>query len=154
MTAEEALAPTESKEERTAKDDAVDFLKDLLSDGPMKEREVHKEAQQVGISRKTLRMALLELGIKPKKIGFNPSYWIWGFSYEDALKSEDSSSNIEGIFNKFGNLRDSNKDGNKNVLDNFVKELNEIDGEKTEEVKTELKNETEKLPIQNEISFS
>ncbi len=95
ITVDEALALPESNEERTATDEAVDFLIDLLSSGPIKAEDAKKEARQAGINEKPLRSAREKLGIKPKKLNFQGG-WEWSLP-EDALNSEDDQSKRDGI---------------------------------------------------------
>lgn len=102
ITADEALALPEPDEERTATDEAVDLLRGLLSNGPVKVSEVQKEARGAGISDKALRRARERLGIKPKKTAFS-SGWEWGFD-EDANMNEGAPSEGEGILGDGGHL--------------------------------------------------
>lgn len=99
ITVDEALTLPESKEKRTATDEAVDFLRDLLADGSIKANEVIEQGKQVGINERVLRQACKKLNIKPKKIGFKPAYWVWGFS-EDTQDAEDTYPQKDGIFSK------------------------------------------------------
>ena len=102
ITADEALALPESNEERTATDEAVDFLTDFLSSGSVKVSDVQKEARSAGISEKSLRVAREKLGIKPKKSNFKGG-WEWSL-FEDALNNEDAQSKREGILGVGGHL--------------------------------------------------
>lgn len=69
--------------EKTATDEAVDFLRDILKLGPMRTKEIMKEAAGAGISEKTLRRARERLGIKPAKRGFSAGWW-WELPAEAA----------------------------------------------------------------------
>ena len=66
----------------SAKDEAVEFLRDLLCDGPMPSEEVKKRASAAGIKEKTLYRAKGGLMIKPYKKGFASSTWTWGLPAE------------------------------------------------------------------------
>jgi hypothetical protein len=71
ITANQALAAeTAGTEGRTAKDEAIDFLKNILAPGPMPARRVKAEAAEAGISAKSLRSAREKLKITPEKTGF------------------------------------------------------------------------------------
>ena len=62
-------------DERTALDEAIDFLRDALSDGPMTVNAVKKDAKGADISEATLRRAKSRLGVKSDKHG--GEFWSW-----------------------------------------------------------------------------
>lgn len=106
MTADEALSPSDSNEEKTDTDWAVEILEIALANGPVSAVEVNKEARQAGISQKSLRRAKERLGIKPKKSGFDTG-WVWSLpQHEDALKAEDAHTTDEGALEVKGHLGD------------------------------------------------
>jgi putative DNA primase/helicase len=82
-SARDLLAKAEQNdgEEKTATDEAREWLADLLEHGPMKASDVKKEARQAGISDKALRRAREKLGIKPQKRAFTGG-WEWGLSQD------------------------------------------------------------------------
>jgi len=102
ITADEALTPVEPNEEHTATDEAVYFLRDILSKGAMKASDVQKEARQAGISDKSLRCGREKLGIKPRKSAFTGG-WEWGLT-EDAQTSQDAHPKTEGTLDEVGHL--------------------------------------------------
>lgn len=78
-TAAELLALPVEDDERTARDDTKDFLRDVLADGPLPVKDVERAAKEAGISRDSLRRARERMGIKPKRTGFGPEgVWTWG----------------------------------------------------------------------------
>jgi AAA domain-containing protein len=107
MTANEVLAAGDSSD-RSATDEALDFLRTLLARGPMKAGDVQKEARQAGISEKALRRARERLGIKPEKREFNGGWW-WGLpATEDAQGAQDAQDAYiqkQGILGGGGHLR-------------------------------------------------
>ncbi len=106
MTADEALSPADSNEEKTNTDWAVEVLEVVLKDGPVPAAIIQKEAKQAGISPKALNRAKEKLGIKPKKADFKGG-WVWSLpGYEDAPKDEDTLSGNEGTLDTEGHLRD------------------------------------------------
>lgn len=108
MTADEALAV--ESDDRSATDEAMDFLRELLADGPMKASEAQKEARLAGISEKPLRRAREKLGIKPRKDTFSGP-WVWALSvHEDAQNSEDAQPKKEGILEGGGHLRSTKEE--------------------------------------------
>ena len=69
-TAREILGQAEAvedPEERSAWQEARDWLEDTLADGPMKASDVMKAARSDGITDKCLRVAREKMGIKPYK---------------------------------------------------------------------------------------
>lgn len=66
ITSDQALAP-ESEDERTALDDAKEFLKECLKDGPVPSPDVYKQATQNKINDRTLRRAKKTLKVQSQK---------------------------------------------------------------------------------------
>jgi hypothetical protein len=57
---------------------AVDFLEQLLSEGPMDQTEAARLGAEVGFTEKSLRTARENLGVKPTKEGFGADgKWVW-----------------------------------------------------------------------------
>ncbi len=74
ISADALLAPALDNEDKSALDEAKDFLLDVLSDGATPQREVMKEARKNGIAEKTLRRAKDALKVKAKK---GSKEWTW-----------------------------------------------------------------------------
>lgn len=90
--------------ERSATDEAVDWLRDELDAGARPARDVQKSARAAGLSDKALRTARGRLGVKPMKSGFGGG-WTWALPAEDAQgarrcpHSENGHlGHVEGIF--------------------------------------------------------
>ncbi|MFH1365914.1 MAG: AAA family ATPase [Patescibacteria group bacterium] len=116
ITTEEALEFSQSTEQHTTNDEAVNFLIDLLANGPVKADVAIKEAQKIGIGSKPLRNARIKLGIKPKKSSsFEDGYWVWKLP-EDALNTEDAQSKEVGALEQARHLGNTPK----TRLDSFV----------------------------------
>jgi len=78
MTADEAMAPQGDPEERSALNDAKDFLRDQLVNGPVASKEVKANAKQVGYGMRTVDRAKSYLRIKAVKEGFGKTgVWVW-----------------------------------------------------------------------------
>ena len=74
ITADEALAAAANG--RTS--GAIDFLEQVLSDGPVDQTEIVRLGKKAGYSEKNLRTAREKLGVTPKKEGFGPNgKWVW-----------------------------------------------------------------------------
>ncbi|HKT32837.1 MAG TPA: AAA family ATPase [Gammaproteobacteria bacterium] len=103
ITADEALAVmNEHVEDRSQTDEAVDWLRVLLADGPRKAGEVQREARQAGISDKALRRARERLKVRPSKSGFSGA-WTWTLP-EDAQLAQGAHAPDVGIFEGEGIL--------------------------------------------------
>lgn len=72
----EAEAAGADPEERSAIEEARDFLLEELRMGPVPANEVQAAAGKLGINQTTLRRAKALLGIKPDKQGFQGK-WVW-----------------------------------------------------------------------------
>jgi hypothetical protein len=98
LTADQAIAEAEAAKRPGApehdapeREQAEEFLKVFLEDGPRLQREVQKAAIDAGLTRKTLRNAKDSLGIKPvskrtddgKKI----EGWMWALPRDDTTDS-------------------------------------------------------------------
>ena len=105
ITADDALAASNVREEPTETEWAVMFLEDLLANGRVTAQVVHREAKSNHITDKPLRRAQAKLGIKPAKdkTVFNGPWWWELPKHEDApmhevaLINEGASSASEGI---------------------------------------------------------
>ncbi|RAO75793.1 AAA family ATPase [Dyella jiangningensis] len=78
ISADEALAPTTGHESTVA--DAIEFLRDILRDGPVKVNEVKAEANAAGLSPRTIERAKAELPVIAQRFteGNNGrGYWTW-----------------------------------------------------------------------------
>jgi putative DNA primase/helicase len=74
ISADEALAAAAKK----VTSGAIDFLQQVLSDGPMDQTEIVRLGKEAGYSEKNLWTARERLGIKPKKEGFGADgKWVW-----------------------------------------------------------------------------
>jgi putative DNA primase/helicase len=73
------LAGPSEEGEHHERDEAVEFLLDLLSDGPVSARDVEKQAKAARISQATLRRAKAQLKVRSRKIGApgEPGEWRW-----------------------------------------------------------------------------
>ncbi len=82
MTADDALATENGNEkqkpgpEPQARNQAAEWLQDLLRDGPMASAKIKEEAQDAGYVWRTVHRAKDELGIKPYREQFGGA-WMW-----------------------------------------------------------------------------
>lgn len=110
--ARELLTPPETRHtELSATDEAIEFLRDLLTQGSVPAIVAQQHADELGISKKALRTARERLGIKPRKSEFNGG-WCWALpsipqpqQTKMPNKTEGAHSAQEGIFETAGHLR-------------------------------------------------
>jgi hypothetical protein len=73
ITANEALAADATgNETRTAKADAIEFLKAVLASAPVPAAEVNRMAREHGLTSKVVRSARESLGVTIERDGFGP----------------------------------------------------------------------------------
>ena len=118
LTAErilETVAKMENSDgQKKAKEEAEEFLRDMLDSGRMHVKELTKEARDAGISNATLRRAKEALGVTSQSEGFGKDKkWYWELpkdstNYNDA--KEPIFSNDEHL--KLNQTRKSNYDNN------------------------------------------
>ncbi len=76
VTAEEAMKPQVPNEERSDLDDAKDFLRGLLADGPVPSKQIRSDAEGAGHAWRTIQRAQKALGIVAAKKGMKEG-WVW-----------------------------------------------------------------------------
>jgi hypothetical protein len=74
-TAAALLAAPTDPEEKSALDEAAEFLRDVLRDGPVWSKQVLKEAREAEIATITLKRAKNALGVRSQKEG--DGSWLW-----------------------------------------------------------------------------
>ena len=82
MTADEALAAhAEDDQAKTAKEEAIEFLRAALADEPVPAAEINRMAREHGLTAKAVRSAREALGVKIERDGFGPgSKSLWSLS--------------------------------------------------------------------------
>ena len=76
FTADDLIAPPQTHEQKSAFDDAFEFLKDYLQDGPKNSRDVYEKGQTCGHSRATLTRASRSDHFEKVKLGMKDG-WCW-----------------------------------------------------------------------------
>ena len=69
LTAARILAAEDSQDGKSARDEASDFLREELSNGPVEWQQIEKDRKAAGISEITLRRAREKLGVKIRREG-------------------------------------------------------------------------------------
>jgi hypothetical protein len=78
-------------EERSATDEAVDWLRALLTTGDVGSKEIRSDAKQAGIAWRTVERAKIRLGVKTVKASFSGG-WRWSL----AKTAKDSKPGTAG----------------------------------------------------------
>ncbi len=68
ITAEALAAGSVPPEERTERDEAREFVKSVLKDGPMESRQFMRLAAEAGISERTVKRARRDLNVKAAQV--------------------------------------------------------------------------------------
>jgi AAA domain-containing protein len=106
LTADALVRPYPLEEERSVKEEAQDFLREFLADGPKAAKEVIKEARKAGIAEKTLNRAKDGL-IKARKSqvegqSYRDAPWVWGLTslYHFAMDQVHQSSQPKWLWSE------------------------------------------------------
>ncbi|NLY01172.1 MAG: hypothetical protein GXY83_34200 [Rhodopirellula sp.] len=91
---------------------AHDFLKKMLANGPVPQKEIEAEAIQRGISKRTLKRAKKDLGIESNRAGFGRgSYSVWSLPHTEPLPENHTFSCREPTHVYFETILEQNPDG-------------------------------------------
>jgi hypothetical protein len=93
LSAEDLGGPPPDADQRSAREEARDFLVQTLTDGPKPQPEVQAEAAKLGISLASLRRAKADLGIRPKKTA---DHWEWGLPPPQSGAEEGQDAQASG----------------------------------------------------------
>ena len=96
---------TGDPEERTAVDDAKEFLRGLLADGPVSSKTVRADAEGAGHAWITVRKAQKALRVESIKEGMKGG-WVWKLSPKMLTKAEDAPQNNVSTFGSNEHLQD------------------------------------------------
>jgi len=100
MTADELMRPEGDPEERSALNDAMDWLRALLCSGELDSKQIRADARQSGISWRTVERAKGCLGIKSVKEGFGKTgAWSWRLPSlsSSTLRSPNPDTRFDGL---------------------------------------------------------
>ncbi len=104
VTADEAMQTETTTEGNSALAEASDWLCETLAEGPKPASEIFKLADAEGISKRTLKRAKSELGIKPTKTGMGGG-WSWSLP-KGAKSAEEGQEKSMAPFCEVGTLRE------------------------------------------------
>ncbi|WP_080726857.1 AAA family ATPase [Ralstonia solanacearum] len=103
-TAREILGAVEQEddqEERTERDEAVDFLRSLLEAGPTSVKAIKADSAGAGYAWRTIERAKRELGVEAHKAGMKEG-WVWALPAEVRHEDGEPRHSLNG-----GGLRES-----------------------------------------------
>jgi hypothetical protein len=106
VSAEEALAPVVTDDERPERDQAADWLREVLSDGPVSAKDVRRAAEEAGHAWRTVRRAKDGIGVIVEKAEFNGG-WRWSLPTKVATYAEGGQAKNVDTFDQVGHLRSS-----------------------------------------------
>lgn len=87
-SADALLAAPVSQEEKSATEEAVEFLQTILEKGPVEPKQVLEAAKKAGIAERTLKRAKDLAGVVSKRAGFGEgSKWFWSVGCQATSKS-------------------------------------------------------------------
>jgi hypothetical protein len=96
-TATSLLAEPASAEERSARDEARDWLDAVLGEGPARAKVAQAAAKEAGIAVRTLRRAADDLGLRKVRRGFGAGSVVWWCRPGDEDAIPDSETPIGDI---------------------------------------------------------
>lgn len=93
LTASRILANVRDEDTRAEQSDAINFLREVLSDGEKYSKDIQAEARQNGISERTLARAKTVLNVQSSKQGFSPAKWFWKLPEDCSKEAERCHKN-------------------------------------------------------------
>ena len=105
-TADDAMAANAGGNDRSALQEAKEWLLDFLADGPKPAREVKEQARKDGISDATLNRAKEALGVTASKQGFKGG-WVWSLPGANPKAPEDAQDPYLSTFDAPSRLNGS-----------------------------------------------
>lgn len=111
MSADEAVAAMAGgAEARGARDEAKEFLLELLAEGPVPQKEIKIAAEGAGLGYRTVQRAKDSLGIKARREDFDGSHrWIWRLPCKDAKSAPKAATQNIGALGALGALGGENE---------------------------------------------
>jgi len=108
VTADDVLATESSpSDDRSALEDAKDFLFEMLAPGPVEGKAIYRQANDAGHSKRTIDRAKRELSIRSSKATMSGP-WRWELPTKVAKDTEHCHEKAMATFGDVGNLRAPN----------------------------------------------
>lgn len=106
MTADDVLSESPSGDDRSALEEAKEFLAEMLDRGPVEGRVIYRQADDAGHAKRTVDRAKRELGIQSRKSSMT-SPWRWELPTKVATATEHCHQNSVATLGNIGNLREA-----------------------------------------------
>jgi len=98
VSAKDLLATPQDQEHADARSEAVEFLNDVLADGPMPASDIIRDAEDAGIAEKTLRRAKKHLGVMAYREGEagkrGAGRWLWKLPVAALVTGGDQDGHV------------------------------------------------------------
>jgi putative DNA primase/helicase len=106
-TADDVLAAESSPgDDRSALEDAKDFLCEMLAAGPVEGKTIYRQAEEAGHAKRTIDRAKRELNVDSRKASASMNGpWRWELPPKVAKVAEDCHTKLLATFDDVGNLR-------------------------------------------------
>jgi hypothetical protein len=109
VTADEALLPEGSADDRSEREEAADWLREILTDGPQSSKDLQRYAKDAGIAWATVRRAKDALGIKSAKTRFDGG-WEWALPSKMLKGAQDAHTKTVSTFEQVEHLREAEEE--------------------------------------------
>jgi len=97
MSAEEILGEDSKIKMPTLRENAEEFLKDILKNGKMKSKDIEEQAEECNINIRTLRVAREKMGIICKRGIGKDSSWYWELVKPNPDVNNSNNDNNDNI---------------------------------------------------------
>jgi energy-coupling factor transporter ATP-binding protein EcfA2 len=99
VSAEEAFAPDQDQEERSAVAEAADWLKEVLLEGDIEQKEVRRLSDAQGFAWRTVQRARDPAGVSTRREGFGKgARYIWSMCAKNSMRaSPESVAHMENL---------------------------------------------------------
>jgi|GEM_PF-137640 len=87
-----SLLKNDADGRKSATESAKEFLTTALASGTRRATEIKAEAQQKGISERTLKRAHAEIQVKAERIGGTNGYWVWALTDSKEANPEETKT--------------------------------------------------------------
>ncbi len=105
MTADEVMQAESMSSVTSAMDGAIEWLREILADGPMAASEVFDRSKAEGISKRTLQRASKALDVRKEKLAMVAG-WSWSLPAKVAKSGEGVQVSDVAAFGEVGHLRE------------------------------------------------
>jgi putative DNA primase/helicase len=104
-------------QDRSAGDEAKEFLLELLADGPVEAKKVKAEAGAAGIAWRTVERAKGRIGVRSERRDFSGG-WVW--TLQDRQERQDRHPRNVAFLGESGGLRAGHSDANGTAADDLI----------------------------------